>query len=277
MRRRRRCPRGRRRRAVGRPSPSREHLDRRGRCARGPAGRHNRRMSTRRAAAPRSSRSCCPEASRPGALEGLGDSAFDDVPVSEQIDVGDLDGDPAIAFRRTLGMFATGVTVLTTRVGDQVHGMTANAFMSVSLQPAARPDLARPPRRMCGDAPRGQPLRGQRARPGPDGAVRLLRPARAARASSRSSSSSATRRSSTARWRTSSRASCARTGAATTRSSSGRSSTRATARASRCSSTAAATSGWSASRELFSRLPRGAARPAALARPRDALRDRRRC
>ena len=28
-----------------------------------------------------------------------------------------------------------GVTVLTTRVGEQVHGMTANAFMSVSLQP----------------------------------------------------------------------------------------------------------------------------------------------
>ena len=38
-------------------------------------------------------------------------------------------------FRRTLGMFATGVTVMTTRVGDQVHGMTANAFMSVSLSP----------------------------------------------------------------------------------------------------------------------------------------------
>ena len=71
----------------------------------------------------------------PGALEGLGDSAFDDVPVSELIDVGDLDSDPAIAFRRTLGMFATGVTVLTTRRGDQVHGMTANAFMSVSLEP----------------------------------------------------------------------------------------------------------------------------------------------
>ncbi|HEY4620299.1 MAG TPA: flavin reductase, partial [Gaiellaceae bacterium] len=46
-----------------------------------------------------------------------------------------LEGDPAVAFRRTLGMFATGVTVLTTRVGEQVHGMTANAFMSVSLRP----------------------------------------------------------------------------------------------------------------------------------------------
>jgi flavin reductase (DIM6/NTAB) family NADH-FMN oxidoreductase RutF len=37
--------------------------------------------------------------------------------------------------RRILGRFATGVTIVTTRVGDQVHGMTANAFMSVSLQP----------------------------------------------------------------------------------------------------------------------------------------------
>ena len=71
----------------------------------------------------------------PGALAGLGDSAFDDVPISEQIDVGDLPEDPSLAFRRTLGMFATGVTILTTRVGEQVHGMTANAFMSVSLQP----------------------------------------------------------------------------------------------------------------------------------------------
>ncbi len=32
-------------------------------------------------------------------------------------------------------MFATGVTIITTRLGEQVHGMTANAFMSVSLEP----------------------------------------------------------------------------------------------------------------------------------------------
>jgi flavin reductase (DIM6/NTAB) family NADH-FMN oxidoreductase RutF len=32
-------------------------------------------------------------------------------------------------------MFATGVTILTARVAEQVHGMTANAFMSVSLSP----------------------------------------------------------------------------------------------------------------------------------------------
>lgn len=38
-------------------------------------------------------------------------------------------------FRRTLGRFATGVTVITTVSGETVHGMTANAFMSVSLDP----------------------------------------------------------------------------------------------------------------------------------------------
>ncbi len=70
-----------------------------------------------------------------GAFAGLVDPEFDDVPVPETIDVGGLEGDPAIAFRRTLGMFATGVTILTTRVGEEVHGMTANAFMSVSLSP----------------------------------------------------------------------------------------------------------------------------------------------
>ena len=63
-------------------------------------------------------------------------ASYDVVPVSETLELGEgLEGDPAVAFRRTLGMFATGVTVLTTRVGEQVHGMTANAFMSVSLQP----------------------------------------------------------------------------------------------------------------------------------------------
>jgi flavin reductase (DIM6/NTAB) family NADH-FMN oxidoreductase RutF len=39
------------------------------------------------------------------------------------------------AFRDCCGRFATGVTVLTTAHGDHVHGMTANAFMSVSLDP----------------------------------------------------------------------------------------------------------------------------------------------
>jgi flavin reductase (DIM6/NTAB) family NADH-FMN oxidoreductase RutF len=47
----------------------------------------------------------------------------------------ELGDDARIALRRILGMFATGVTVITTREGDAVHGMTANAFMSVSLEP----------------------------------------------------------------------------------------------------------------------------------------------
>lgn len=38
-------------------------------------------------------------------------------------------------FRKVMGKFATGVTVLTTAVNENVHGMTANAFMSVSLNP----------------------------------------------------------------------------------------------------------------------------------------------
>jgi flavin reductase (DIM6/NTAB) family NADH-FMN oxidoreductase RutF len=63
-------------------------------------------------------------------------ASFETMPASGELELGEgLGGDPAIAFRRTLGMFATGVTILTTRVGDQAHGMTANAFMSVSLQP----------------------------------------------------------------------------------------------------------------------------------------------
>lgn len=38
-------------------------------------------------------------------------------------------------FRRTLGRFASGITVVTTRHEGQTHGMTANAFVSVSLDP----------------------------------------------------------------------------------------------------------------------------------------------
>lgn len=40
-----------------------------------------------------------------------------------------------IHFRSALGRFASGVTVVTTRYLDQTHGMTANAFVSVSLDP----------------------------------------------------------------------------------------------------------------------------------------------
>jgi flavin reductase (DIM6/NTAB) family NADH-FMN oxidoreductase RutF len=38
-------------------------------------------------------------------------------------------------FRNAMGKFATGVTVVATEVVGEVHGMTANAFMSVSLNP----------------------------------------------------------------------------------------------------------------------------------------------
>jgi len=37
--------------------------------------------------------------------------------------------------RNACGSFATGVTVISTRTEDGDHGMTANAFMSVSLDP----------------------------------------------------------------------------------------------------------------------------------------------
>jgi len=38
-------------------------------------------------------------------------------------------------FRKALGSFATGVTIITVDFEDEIHGMTANAFTSVSLDP----------------------------------------------------------------------------------------------------------------------------------------------
>jgi flavin reductase (DIM6/NTAB) family NADH-FMN oxidoreductase RutF len=38
-------------------------------------------------------------------------------------------------FRSVMGHFPSGVTVLTTIVGEQLHGMTVSAFCSVSLEP----------------------------------------------------------------------------------------------------------------------------------------------
>jgi flavin reductase (DIM6/NTAB) family NADH-FMN oxidoreductase RutF len=38
-------------------------------------------------------------------------------------------------FRKTMGGFATGVTVISVDAGGSTHGMTANAFMSGSLEP----------------------------------------------------------------------------------------------------------------------------------------------
>lgn len=40
-----------------------------------------------------------------------------------------------LALRRVLGHFATGVTVVTSRLGSESHGITVNSFTSVSLDP----------------------------------------------------------------------------------------------------------------------------------------------
>jgi flavin reductase (DIM6/NTAB) family NADH-FMN oxidoreductase RutF len=40
-----------------------------------------------------------------------------------------------LRFRQVVGRFPTGVTVVTTHVGPRHHGMTANSFTSVSLDP----------------------------------------------------------------------------------------------------------------------------------------------
>jgi flavin reductase (DIM6/NTAB) family NADH-FMN oxidoreductase RutF len=46
-----------------------------------------------------------------------------------------VSGFTAKDFRATVGAFATGVTVVTTRGEEHAYGMTANAFSSVSLDP----------------------------------------------------------------------------------------------------------------------------------------------
>jgi flavin reductase (DIM6/NTAB) family NADH-FMN oxidoreductase RutF len=71
------------------------------------------------------------------APEGIGESIWEEETLPELLEAAaGAESDTAVEFRRTLGMFATGVTVITTLVDEQVHGMTANAFMSVSLDPA---------------------------------------------------------------------------------------------------------------------------------------------
>ncbi|MCW5849625.1 MAG: flavin reductase [Anaerolineae bacterium] len=42
--------------------------------------------------------------------------------------------DPKL-YRRVMGQFATGVTVILTQVDEEIHGMTANAVTSLSLDP----------------------------------------------------------------------------------------------------------------------------------------------
>lgn len=42
---------------------------------------------------------------------------------------------PQSEFRDALSLWATGVTIVTARAGDRVHGMTVSAFTEVSLDP----------------------------------------------------------------------------------------------------------------------------------------------
>jgi Flavin reductase like domain len=92
--------------------------------------------------------------------DGIGATPFEDYAEAERPDVCDDGQDPALALRRTLGMFATGVTVITALKGEDVHGMTANAFMSVSLEPPL--DLSGPADEDVCASPRGNALRRQR-------------------------------------------------------------------------------------------------------------------
>ena len=108
--------------------------------------------------------------------DGIGASPFDDYAEAERPDVWGEDGqDPAVALRRTLGMFATGVTVITAFKDEQVHGMTANAFMSVSLEPPLVLISVDRRTKMCAHAPRGDALRRQRSVRDPGRSLRSLR------------------------------------------------------------------------------------------------------
>ena len=54
--------------------------------------------------------------------------------MSETIEIGNPADDPR-GFRRALGHFATGVTIITAQHEGQIAGMTVNSFSSVSLDP----------------------------------------------------------------------------------------------------------------------------------------------
>jgi len=71
--------------------------------------------------------------------DGLSSSSSDTGHVDPLIVVAPAEQDDplenSIAYRRCLGQFATGVTVVTARSGDKLVAMTANSFSSVSLSP----------------------------------------------------------------------------------------------------------------------------------------------
>ncbi len=48
---------------------------------------------------------------------------------------GPVQGIDPVAYRRVVGRFTTGVTVVTTVAGGEQHAMTCNSFTSVSLEP----------------------------------------------------------------------------------------------------------------------------------------------
>lgn len=62
--------------------------------------------------------------------------------------------DPKV-YRSTMGLFATGVTVITYKLGAEDTGMTANAFMSVSLDPPLIMVSVRKVSRFCEHMPVG--------------------------------------------------------------------------------------------------------------------------
>jgi len=64
--------------------------------------------------------------------------AVDNCRLSQDLETADFNFPMTVTqadFRKALGSFATGVTVITVDYEGEVHGMTANAFSSVSLDP----------------------------------------------------------------------------------------------------------------------------------------------
>ncbi|RZT36854.1 flavin reductase family protein [Cupriavidus agavae] len=66
-----------------------------------------------------------------------------------------IDLDDSTRFRRVMGKFATGVTVVSWMRDGAPAGMTANAFMSVSLEPRLVLVSARNASRFCASVARG--------------------------------------------------------------------------------------------------------------------------